>query len=60
MALEDLLSGHQGGEGEEKGLTGREAVRKKREPGERHVEVLLSSKPGRIRTCHSWRLERDS
>lgn len=48
------------GEGEEKGLTGRDAVRKKREPGKRHLEVLLSSKPGRIRIYHSWRLERDS
>lgn len=59
MALDDLLSGHHSGEGEEKGLTGREAVRKKREQGERHLEVPLSSKPGRIHMYHSWRLERD-
>ena len=60
MALDNLLSGYCHGEGEEKGLTGREAVRKKREQGERHLEVLLSSKPGRVHMYHSWRLERDS
>ena len=50
MALEDLLSGHHDGVVGEKGLTGREAVRKKREQRERHFEALLSTKPGRICT----------